>query len=256
MLAETEAASLKFRGTGATAAGAMEYVNRTTLNQILANTNQADIAAFRNANYVNLNYSVDELNKINDQRGLPVLKLYDEGYIDVFGTFQTFIPDGKAVIVGKRDGGMPMGNFMLTPSLHRQKAGVPAGGFFSLITVNGPAERIRRGFGYVARRIGKPEGFRDDRLLRRSDAVLSAINHRYQRLLIRRKKMAEKDEAAKLAAEEAKKAKVEADANAKPKKVRVICEGTLGTQLLKKGAVTKDEEYVALLETERGRNAR
>lgn len=39
----------------------------------------------------------------------------------------------------------------------------------------------------------------------------------------------------------------------KIKKVRVVCEGTLGTKLLKKGDVTDDPEYVALLETERGR---
>nr|HQU86361.1 hypothetical protein [Pyrinomonadaceae bacterium] len=39
----------------------------------------------------------------------------------------------------------------------------------------------------------------------------------------------------------------------KPKRVRVICEGTLGTKLLEKGDVTVDPEYVSLLETERGR---
>jgi hypothetical protein len=55
---------------------------------------------------------------------------------------------------------------------------------------------------------------------------------------------------------EAEKAKIEADKAAKkledekntPKRVRVICESdTLGHLLLKKGDVTDDKEYVALL---------
>lgn len=137
VLTEIEAAALKFYGTGATAAGAMLYVNRPTLNNILANTNQADIAAFRNANYLNLTYSLEELNKVFEARGLPMLMLYDEGYIDANGDFQTFIPEGKAILVGKREGSMPMGSFMLTPSLHKTSNGMPAGGFFSLVTVNG-----------------------------------------------------------------------------------------------------------------------
>lgn len=37
----------------------------------------------------------------------------------------------------------------------------------------------------------------------------------------------------------------------KAKKVRVICEGYLGTQLLVKGNETSDPEYVALLEDDR-----
>lgn len=49
--------------------------------------------------------------------------------------------------------------------------------------------------------------------------------------------------------------KTKADAETKkPQKVRVILsEGTLGTKLLKKYDVTDDPEYVALLDTERGR---
>lgn len=39
----------------------------------------------------------------------------------------------------------------------------------------------------------------------------------------------------------------------KPKTVRAICDGALGTQLLTKGAVTSDQEYVTLLDDERGR---
>lgn len=68
------------------------------------------------------------------------------------------------------------------------------------------------------------------------------------------KKKAADDAKTKADAEANAKAKADADAKAnKPKKVRVICKGTLGPKLLKKGDVTDDPEYVALLETERGR---
>lgn len=37
------------------------------------------------------------------------------------------------------------------------------------------------------------------------------------------------------------------------KRVEIICDTQLGSKLLKKGDITDDDEYVALLETERGR---
>lgn len=37
------------------------------------------------------------------------------------------------------------------------------------------------------------------------------------------------------------------------KQVEIICDTQLGSKLLKKGDITDDDEYVALLETERGR---
>ena len=40
----------------------------------------------------------------------------------------------------------------------------------------------------------------------------------------------------------------------KPARVQVICEGTLGHLLLKKGETTDDEAYVALLKTKRGQS--
>ncbi len=36
-------------------------------------------------------------------------------------------------------------------------------------------------------------------------------------------------------------------------RVEVVCDGHLGLKMLKKGDITDDEEYVALLKTERGR---
>lgn len=66
-------------------------------------------------------------------------------------------------------------------------------------------------------------------------------------------------EAKAKAAAEAKadaEAKAKADAEAatkKPKRVRVICDGTLGPLLLATGEITSDPRYVALLDTPSGR---
>lgn len=71
--------------------------------------------------------------------------------------------------------------------------------------------------------------------------------------------MSQANDAAKKAAEDKKKAEDEAKAKAaaekakKPTQVRVICKGTLGHLLLKKGDVTDDPEYVELLDSKRGR---
>ncbi len=139
ILGDLEAMSLMFEGVGATAQGAMIYMNRRTLNQVLANTNNSDLAAFRNANFRNTNYSIAEANELFEKRGIPQIALYDEGYKDKDGVYHHFIPTGKAVLVGQRTGSEKVGDFILTPSLHKESGGMPAPGFFALITVNGHA---------------------------------------------------------------------------------------------------------------------
>ena len=136
-LRDFNAVSLLFRGTGASAAGATAYLNRKTLNDLLENTNESDIRGFRNQNYLDLTFSLDEVNRIMAARGLPNLVAYDEGYIDDDGNFRTFIPDNVVIVVGRRPNGERIGEFAMTPTLHRQVNGLPAPGFFTFIEVNG-----------------------------------------------------------------------------------------------------------------------
>jgi hypothetical protein len=138
-LKDFNAVLLKFRGTGAGAQGAVAYMNQTTLNNLLENTNDDDIRGFRSQNFLALTYDLEQVNKILQTRGLPTIEVYDEGYYDDNGAFQLFIPNDKVVVVGKRASGEVVGNFALTPSLHREMGGMPAPGFFSFITVNGDA---------------------------------------------------------------------------------------------------------------------
>lgn len=137
ILRDTNAIKNMFRGTGASIRGAVAIGNSTTIARILENNNPNDLQGFRNENFKNTNYDVTETNKIFAARGLFNLEENDEGYIDENGNFQTWLPDGKLLIIGKRPAGQPIGKWLMTPTLHRQKNGMPAPGMFEIIEVNG-----------------------------------------------------------------------------------------------------------------------
>lgn len=135
-LKDFNAIKLLFRGTGASAQGAIALMNQTTCNLLLENVNDKDIHGLRSAqNLASITYDMEQVNKILQSRGLPLIEVYDEGYNDDDGNFQMFFSDYEVSVIGKR--AEPIANFALTPSLHQQAAGVPEAGFFAFITVNG-----------------------------------------------------------------------------------------------------------------------
>lgn len=113
-LANLRAIALLARGTGADfGAGATLYINLVTFNNLLNNTNAADLGgrwstlggdgAIRNQ---------DRLNAIFMGEGLPRIVVYDKGYTDDAGAnFAPFIPDAKGVLVGGRQNGQRIGEF-------------------------------------------------------------------------------------------------------------------------------------------------
>ena len=140
---DLDACKLLFRKTGASTQGAKLYINQTNANRLVENLNANDLRGFQNSNFVNLAYSIQELNKIMAARGLPEIVVYDEGYVDESDTFVPFIGDTEAILVGKRMGGESVGDFMSTPSLHNNVNGQPGPGYFSIIEVNGqPSEQV------------------------------------------------------------------------------------------------------------------
>lgn len=128
---------IMYRGTGATAKGAVAIGNSVTISTMLENNNPNDLQGFRNENFKNTNFDLDEANKIFAARGLPTLEENDEGYIDEDGQFQTWLEDGELIIFGKRPAGQSLAKWLMTPTLHRQKNGQPAPGMFEIIEVNG-----------------------------------------------------------------------------------------------------------------------
>lgn len=105
---------LRSRGTSASFnSDAIAYMNRVTANCLFQNQNPNDVGkvglsaccTFMGPDMVNQQFAA---------QGLPQLKIYDEGYVDDYGNFQPYIPDGYVVIVGRRPGGVPIGHFWLT----------------------------------------------------------------------------------------------------------------------------------------------
>ena len=137
ILREWNTIKTMYRGTGASARGAVAVGNTVTISAILENANKDDLQGFRNENFRNTSYDVTETNKIFAARGLPTLEENDEGYIDEAGNFQTWLEDGELIIFGSRPAGQALGKWLMTPTLHRIQNGMPAPGMFEIIEVNG-----------------------------------------------------------------------------------------------------------------------
>jgi hypothetical protein len=133
-LRDDNAVAQMFKGTGASAEGAIAYCNQTTYNWRLENANNKDLGGYRIDN-TNLTFDLDQMNKISIRRKTATYKPYDLGYNPRVGDYTTFIPDGIVIVVGKRQ--QKVGDVCLTPSFHRIKNGQPAPGFFNVLEVNG-----------------------------------------------------------------------------------------------------------------------
>lgn len=115
-LNDFRAVQLLSRGKGVRFDGsATAYVNRVTFNDMLKNANASDIAG-RRTNGLNTLLALNgaELNTILLGEDLPQIKVYDEGYINDAGTWTPFIANAKAVVVGTRVDGSPIGNYLMT----------------------------------------------------------------------------------------------------------------------------------------------
>lgn len=95
-------------------AGSVAYVNRVQANRLLANTNNDDFGGkFAPPGFSRIT-SIAGMNTILSLEGLPTIEVYDDGYHDEAGVWQQWIPDGVAIVVGRRSNGAPIGNFRFT----------------------------------------------------------------------------------------------------------------------------------------------
>lgn len=94
---------------------AVAYMNLTTANNLLANTNANDLYGKRTDQGETFN-SVEQVNRVLAANDCPQIEIYDEGYFDDTNsdTFTPFIADGKVCVVGKRTTGEPIGKFKMT----------------------------------------------------------------------------------------------------------------------------------------------
>jgi hypothetical protein len=102
------------RGKGVSfGANSRAIMNRVTFNRLVSNTNTNDIAGRRTSG-LNTVLNLDEINKVLLGEGLPIIEIYDDGYLDDTRTFVPFIGDGKVLIVGIRTDGSVIGNYLMT----------------------------------------------------------------------------------------------------------------------------------------------
>jgi hypothetical protein len=113
-LADLRTIQLKHRGHSVSfGGGATLYVNQKTANDMLINTNPADIYGRRAAGLGTYN-SMSLVNQLLTGDDLPDIVIYDETYFDDNGATQLFIPDNKGVLVGRRPAGQVVGNYRVT----------------------------------------------------------------------------------------------------------------------------------------------
>lgn len=113
-LANMRAVQLLQRGFSLSfGAGAKAYMNRSTFNNFLSNTNANDLGGRRGAGLSTINGPA-AVNQLFAQDDLPNIVVYDEGYYDDTSTFQLFIPNNKVILVGRRTAGDTLGEYRCT----------------------------------------------------------------------------------------------------------------------------------------------
>lgn len=105
---------IKYRGQSVRMDSSAELlVNAKWVNHARNNTNSADLGGKR-INGGNTPLSLEDMNQIFVDNGLPRIVQCEEGYLDSSGTWQLFIPDGVGVMVAKRTNGAAIGSYRQT----------------------------------------------------------------------------------------------------------------------------------------------
>jgi hypothetical protein len=139
-LADFRAIKLKSRGKGCSFGGqAKAYMNQTTFNNFISNTNQSDLAG-RRTDGLSTVLSLSMANALLLGEDLPQIVIYDEGYLDEAGAFQLFIPNGKAVVVGRRPGGQKIMDYAMTRNANNP--GLAPGAYMDVVESARPPKHI------------------------------------------------------------------------------------------------------------------
>lgn len=111
-LADLRAVKLLARGYSTSfGANARAYMNQGTLNNLLNNTNSADVGGRRQGGFLPTTADVQGVLLADD---LPQVVVVEDGYYDDAGTWTKFLVDGKVLVVGARGNGDPVGDYALT----------------------------------------------------------------------------------------------------------------------------------------------
>jgi hypothetical protein len=101
---------------------ATAFMNRTTFNTMISNTNNTDIAGRRTSGLLTV-LNLEEVNKVLAGEDLPTIQIYDRTYQDESDTTQLFIPNNKVVVVGQRPNGESVGAYKMTRNANNDDLG-------------------------------------------------------------------------------------------------------------------------------------
>ncbi len=101
------------------------FLNSQDVNSLLSNTNGNDLGAKRvlTVNAGAQPMTLADVNRYLLEADLPQVVEYDDSYLDDSGTVQMFIPQGYGVLVGARDYGDPVAEFIFTRHADLIRAG-------------------------------------------------------------------------------------------------------------------------------------
>lgn len=121
-LADFRAVQLLSRGYSVNfGAAAKAYMNRVTFNNLIKNTNAADLGGKRTNGLASVN-DINGLNVVLAGEDLPQIVIFDGGYQDDSDTFQPYIANAKVIVVGTRTDGAAIGEYQMTRNANNLNA--------------------------------------------------------------------------------------------------------------------------------------
>lgn len=119
-LADFRGVQLLSRGKGVSfGQQAKAFMNRTTFNYLVSNTNASDLAGKRQTGLAQP-LSLADINTVLAGEDLPQIVIMDDGYVTDAGSFVNFIANNLVVVVGYRPGGAPIADFALTRNANNE----------------------------------------------------------------------------------------------------------------------------------------
>jgi hypothetical protein len=106
---------VKILGRGLNAdfgAGAMALMNQTTFNNLIGNTNAADLGGQKTTSLSPL-VSAEQFNTVMLAADLPRIRVWEDGYYDTGGTFHLYVPNGKVAVLSARRAQGPIGQYRM-----------------------------------------------------------------------------------------------------------------------------------------------
>jgi hypothetical protein len=95
------------------------YVNQKKVNQLLSNSNQADLGSYKKpADGLQRLVQLEDINRILLDQDLPQIVEYDRGYYTDAGVWNPWIADNKGVLIGPRLNGAAIGAYKMTRNVN------------------------------------------------------------------------------------------------------------------------------------------